>query len=65
LKSISSNYKKKKKIIFQNLKQTLTCTNHTFIQQISMEKGYKTSKYTNKLYILQKYAIKTNILKLS
>jgi len=30
-------------IIFQNLKQTLTCTNHKFIQQISIGKSYKTT----------------------
>jgi hypothetical protein len=29
------------------------------------EKSYKTSKHPNKIYILQKYAIKINILKLS
>jgi hypothetical protein len=28
-------------------------------------KSYKTSKHTNKLHILQKYAIKINTLKLS
>jgi hypothetical protein len=38
-------------IILQNLKRTLTCTNHTFIQQISMEKSYKTSKHPNKIHI--------------
>jgi len=51
-------------IILQNLKQTLSCTNHIFIQQISMRKNYKTSKHQNKIYIQQKYAIKINILKL-
>jgi hypothetical protein len=30
-----------------------------------MGKSYNTSKHTNKLHILQKYAIKINILKLS
>jgi hypothetical protein len=30
-----------------------------------MEKNYKTSKHPNKIHILQKYAIKFNILKLS
>jgi hypothetical protein len=30
-----------------------------------MEKSYKTSKHINKLHILQKYAIRINILKLS
>jgi hypothetical protein len=43
-------------IIFKNLIQTLTCTNHTFIQQIYIEKNYKTSKHTNKLYTLHKNA---------
>jgi hypothetical protein len=30
-----------------------------------MEKAIKTSKHRNKIHILQKYAIKINILKLS
>ena len=30
-----------------------------------MRKNYKTSKYPNKIYILQKYPRKINILKLS
>jgi hypothetical protein len=30
-----------------------------------MKNSYKTNKHTNKLHILQKYAIKINILKLS
>jgi hypothetical protein len=30
-----------------------------------MGKSYKTSKHPNKIYILQKYTIKINILKLS
>jgi len=30
-----------------------------------MGKGYKISKHPNKMHILQKYAIKINILKLS
>jgi hypothetical protein len=30
-----------------------------------MGKSYKTSKHPNKIHILQKYAIKINILKLS
>jgi len=30
-----------------------------------MKKSYKTSKHTNKLHILQNYAIQINILKLS
>jgi len=38
-------------IILQNLKQTLSCTNHIFIQQISMRKNYKTSKQPKKIYI--------------
>ena len=30
-----------------------------------MRKNYKTSKHPNKIHILQKYAIKINILKVS
>jgi hypothetical protein len=36
-----------KNIILQNLKQTLTCTNHKFIQQICMRKNYKTTPKQN------------------
>ena len=41
-------------MILQNLKQTLICTYHKSIQQIYMRKSYKTGKYPNKIYILQK-----------
>jgi hypothetical protein len=49
---------------FFNFKQTLTCTNHTFIQQISKGKSYKTSVHINKLHILHKM-LKNNILKMN
>jgi hypothetical protein len=43
----------------------LTYTIYIFIQQISIEKNYKTSKHPNKIHKLQKHVIKINILKLS
>ena len=46
----------KKNTILQNLKQTITCINHKFIQQNCIrKKNYKTSKHSNKIHILQKH----------
>jgi hypothetical protein len=44
---------------------SLRCTNHIFIYQIHIEKKYKTSKHTNKLYILYKHVIKIKIFKMN
>jgi cupin superfamily acireductone dioxygenase involved in methionine salvage len=51
--------------ILQHLKQTITCTNHKFIQQICMRKKYKTSKHPKNIYIKKKVWKKINIFKLS
>jgi hypothetical protein len=48
--------------ILQHLKQTITCTNHKFIQQICMRKKYKTSKHPKNIYIQKKYEKKLTFL---
>ena len=54
-KSILSNYKQ---FFFLRSQKTIIFTNHIFTQQIYMKNSYKTSKHTNKLYILHQGAKK-------